>query len=120
VALACRGRPAHESLLEGRNRNVRGLNDVVDQEERLANLISDRISPRLVAELEMLPRWQKQVLAQRVYPSPSRPHHLIREGPAAGIDVRLGSTNCPPMSSRLRRSPAAGLGVAVREARVGT
>jgi hypothetical protein len=54
-----------------------------------------------VAELEILPWWQTQVLALRVYPSPSRPHHLIREGPAAGIDVRV-------------------LGVAVREAGVGT
>ena len=71
---------------------MRGVAEPLDEEERRANLISDRISPRLVAELEILPRWQKQVLAQRVYPSPSRPHHLIREGPAAGIDVRLGST----------------------------
>jgi hypothetical protein len=28
-----------------------------------------------------------------VYPSPSRPHHLNCEGPAAGFDVRVGSTN---------------------------
>jgi len=28
---------------------------LLDEEERLANLISDRISPRLVAELEILP-----------------------------------------------------------------
>jgi hypothetical protein len=28
-----------------------------------------------------------------VYPSPSRSHHLVLEGPAAGIDVRVGSTN---------------------------
>jgi len=62
--------------------------------ERLANLITDRISPRLVAELEILPWWQTQVPALREYPSPSRHHHLIREGPAAGVDVRVGSTNC--------------------------
>jgi len=48
----------------------------LDEEERRANLISDRISPRLVAELGILPWWQTQVLALRVYPSPSRPHHL--------------------------------------------
>jgi hypothetical protein len=77
VALACRGRPACESLLEGRNRNVRGVADPLDEEERLANLISGRISPRLVAELGILPRWQTQVLALRAYPSPSRPHHLL-------------------------------------------
>ena len=47
-----------------------------------------------MAELEILPWWQTQVLALRVYPSPSQPHHLIRESPAAGIDVPVGSTNC--------------------------
>jgi hypothetical protein len=48
----------------------------LDEGVRLANLISDRISPRLVAELETLPWWQTQVLILQVYPSPSRPHHL--------------------------------------------
>ena len=76
AALACRGLPACETLLEGRNRNMRGVADPLDEEERLANLISDRISPRLVVELEILPWWQTQVLALRVYPSLSRPHHL--------------------------------------------
>ena len=42
---------------------MRGLTDLLDPEERLANLISDRITPRLVAELGILPRWQTQVLA---------------------------------------------------------
>ncbi len=52
-------------------------------EERLANLISDRIVPRLVPELEILPWRRSQVLAVQVYPSPSRPHHLKREGSTA-------------------------------------
>lgn len=33
--------------VEDRSRNVRGVADPLDEEERLANLISDRISPRL-------------------------------------------------------------------------
>ena len=74
-------------------RNVRGVAEPLDQEERLANLISDQISPRLVPQIEILPWRQTQVLALQVYPSPSRPHHLIREGPAAGVYVRVGSTN---------------------------
>jgi hypothetical protein len=44
-------------------------------------------------EIEILPWRQTQVLALQVHPSPSRPHHLIREGPAAGVYVRVGSTN---------------------------
>jgi len=41
--------------VEDRSRNVRGVTDPLDEEERLANLISDRISPRFVPENEILP-----------------------------------------------------------------
>jgi len=42
---------------------VRGVADPLDEEERLANLISDRISPRFVPEIEILAWRQTQVLA---------------------------------------------------------
>ena len=79
--------------VEDGGRHVRGVIDALDLEERLANLVSDRISPRIVPEIEILPWRRTQVLAVQVHPSPSRPHHLIREGPAAGVYVRVGSTN---------------------------
>lgn len=79
--------------VEDRSRNVRGVTDPLDLEERLASLVSDLISPRIVPEIEILPWRRTQVLALRVHPSPSRPHHLSREGPAGGVYVRVGSTN---------------------------
>ena len=79
--------------VEDRSRRVRGVTDPLDVEERLANLISDRIRPRIVPEIEVLPWRRTQVLALEVHPSPSRPHHLVREGPTAGVYVRVGSTN---------------------------
>lgn len=85
--------------VEDRSRNVRGVVDPLDEEQRLVNLISDRISLRLVPELEILAWRQTQVLALQVYLSPNRPHHLIREGPAAGVYVRVSSTNPTPMPS---------------------
>jgi len=42
----------------------------------------------------------------QVYPSPSRPHHLRRDGPDAGLYVRVGSTNRradPQLAAELRR-----------------
>jgi len=79
--------------VEDRSRHVRGVADPLDVEERLANLVSDRISPRIVPEIEIL-RWRRtQVLALQVHPSSSRPHHVIQEGPASGVYVRVGSTN---------------------------
>lgn len=92
--------------VEDKSRHVRGVRDPLDQEERLANLISDLIVPRLVPEIEIL-RWRRtQVLALQVHPSPSRPHYLKRDGPAGGVYVRVGSTNRradPEMVDELRR-----------------
>lgn len=79
--------------VEDRTRHVRGVSEALDLEERVANLVSDRISPRVVPEIEILPWRRTQVLALQVHPSPSRPHHLIREGSSAGVYVRVGSTN---------------------------
>jgi ATP-dependent DNA helicase RecG len=79
--------------VEDRSRHVRGVPDPIDLEERLASLVSDRISPRILPEIEILPWRRTQVLALQVHPSASRPHHLSREGPAGGVYVRVGSTN---------------------------
>ena len=62
-------------------------------EERLANLITDNILPRLVPELEMLSWRRTHVLAVHVYPSAGRPHYLKRAGLERSVYVRVGSTN---------------------------
>ncbi len=79
--------------VEDATRHVRGLRGPLDVEERLASLVSDSIFPRLVAELDILPWRRTHVLAVRVHPSASRPHYIAREGPEAGVYVRVGSTN---------------------------
>ncbi|MGH7402433.1 MAG: ATP-binding protein, partial [Candidatus Rokuibacteriota bacterium] len=79
--------------VEDRSRHVRGVAEALDLEERLANLVSDGIHPRLVPEIEILPWRRTQVLALHVHPSASRPHSVSREGAAGGVYVRVGSTN---------------------------
>jgi predicted HTH transcriptional regulator len=79
--------------VEDRSGHVRGVADPIDVEERLANLISDHVAPRLVPEIEVLPWRRTQVLAVQVHPSPTRPHYLERHGPDKGVYVRVGSTN---------------------------
>ncbi len=93
--------------VEDRTRHARGVPDGLDLEERLASLVTDRISPRLVPEFEILPWRRSQVLALQVQPSPSCPHYLIREGLTAGVYVRVGSANRRADAERideLRRS----------------
>jgi ATP-dependent DNA helicase RecG len=79
--------------VEDRTRHVRGVTEPLDLEERLANLISDNIAPRLVPELEIVPWRRSHVVAVQVHASPIRPHYLQREGLDAGVYVRVGSTN---------------------------
>jgi predicted HTH transcriptional regulator len=79
--------------VDDRKRSVRGVPDPTRTEELLANLISDRIQPRLVPEIHIIP-WRKTcVIALRVYPSSLRPHYVKTAGPEQGVYVRVGSTN---------------------------
>ena len=79
--------------VEDGTRKVTGIRDVLTEEERLASLIADSISPKLVPSVDVMPWRKKQVLAVEIYPSPNRPHYLNRLGPVDGVFVRVGSTN---------------------------
>lgn len=79
--------------VEDGSRRVRGLSDPLNLEERLASLITDNVSPRLLPDLEILPWRRTHVVAVQVFPSPARPHFIRREGPSRGVYVRVGSTN---------------------------
>jgi predicted HTH transcriptional regulator len=79
--------------VEDGTREVLGIENPLDEEERLCNLIADSIEPRLVPNEELIAFKDKSLLAVEVYPSGSRPHWLKRDGPLEGVYVRLGSTN---------------------------
>lgn len=79
--------------VEDRTRHVRGVADPLQMGERLASLISDSISPRLIPNIEILPWRRSHVVAVQVHPSQTRPHHLAKEGAERGTYVRVGSTN---------------------------
>ena len=90
-----------------RSRDVIGVDDPLALEERLMNLIADRISPRLVPEVEFV-GWRKtQLLVVEVHLGDNRPYHLLPDGPEDGVYVRLGSTNRradPALIAEMRRS----------------
>lgn len=74
-------------------RKVLGVPDVTKVEEQLASLIADRIEPRLVPDIHIIPWRRSHVLAVEIFPSPSRPHYVKALGYPAGVYVRVGSTN---------------------------
>ncbi len=79
--------------VQDKTRHVVGVPKPREMEERIASLISDSIAPRLVPDLQVLSWRNRSVVAVEVFPSPIRPHHVVREGEARGTYVRVGSTN---------------------------
>ena len=79
--------------VEDRTRHIRGVSDPLDLEERVVNLISDSIKPRLLPDVELLSYRNTQVVAVEVFPSPARPHYLARDGLQRGTYARVGSSN---------------------------
>ena len=79
--------------VEDGSKNVRGVPDSLAAEEKLANLVSDSIRPRLIPEIEVVPWRNLNVLTVQVYPSNTRPHYLQRLGSDDGVFIRVGSTN---------------------------
>ena len=72
---------------------ITGVNQPLDEEERLCNLIADSISPRIVPNIELITIEGKTLLVVEVFPSSTRPHWINAEGIDNGVYVRLGSTN---------------------------
>ena len=79
--------------VEDKTRAPVGIDNPLDEEERLCNLIADAISPRLVPNIEMTTVDGHTLLVVEVFLSNSRPHYLRSEGPESGVYVRLGSSN---------------------------
>jgi predicted HTH transcriptional regulator len=75
------------------DRKVVGVADPLAEEERLANLIADNITPRLVPTVDIVTVGGEALLVVRVALSGRRPHHVNDGGPVGGVFVRLGSTN---------------------------
>jgi ATP-dependent DNA helicase RecG len=79
--------------VEDRSRRILGVPDPTKIEELICNLASDRIEPRLVPDLQIIPWRRVHVIAVHVFPSSCRPHFLKAKGRERGVYLRVGSTN---------------------------
>lgn len=90
-------------------RQVWGVEDPLEEEERLCSLVADSIAPRLVPNVELVTVDGKTLVMLEVFPSGMRPHWLKAEGMQNGVQVRLGSTNRqagPQLIAELQRGAA--------------
>lgn len=79
--------------VEDKTRQIQGVQDPLLLEERIANLVSDKIQPKLIPDIEILPYRNMYILAVQVHLSSSRPHFLKERGLEKGVFIRVGSTN---------------------------
>lgn len=78
--------------VKDKSKEVLGIENPLLEEEKLANSISDSISPLLVPEIELITYRNKELLIIRV-PHVAGPFFLKKEGLNKGTYVRFGSTN---------------------------
>jgi len=72
--------------------SLTGVDDVLAEEDRLANLIADSIAPAMTPDIEAISIEGKDLLLVRVAHWPG-PFYLKEKGSEDGIYVRLGSTS---------------------------
>lgn len=69
-----------------------GVIEPHSMEEKLANLISDCISPQIVPNIEIILWGNKYLIVIDIYPSPLKPYFIKQKGMEAGTYIRVGST----------------------------
>jgi len=86
---------AGETLVIGiqdKTKNIIGIQNILQDEERIANAIADSVTPTLLPNLQFISWREKDVLILTV-PHSLGPFYLKDKGETGGVYVRLGSTN---------------------------
>lgn len=78
--------------IKNETKEIIGLANVLQEEEKIANAIADSVSPLLIPNLQFCSLRERDILIVTVPYSPSL-YHLKSKGEVAGTFIRLGSTN---------------------------
>lgn len=79
--------------VEDNSHYVIGIQEPLEVEERIANIITDNISPHIIPEIEIIPWRETYLIGVHIYPSSNRPHFIKSMGAEEGVYIRVGSTN---------------------------
>lgn len=78
--------------IRDKTKEILGVEHVLLEEERMANIISDSIEPLLIPDIEIVNYQNKELIVIHV-PYLVGPYSLKKTGLEKGIYIRLGSTN---------------------------
>jgi len=79
--------------IDEKTKNIVTIDNPKLEEERIASLISDSISPLIVPEIELVKVKNNTLIKVTIYPGPAAPYYLKSQGLQKGVYVRVGSTN---------------------------
>jgi len=79
--------------IRDKTKDLIGIINPLLEEEKLANTISDSISPLLIPDIEISSFRNREFIIIRVPHIAAGPCYLKQEGPEKGVYVRFGSTN---------------------------
>jgi len=78
--------------VENHPKAIVGLENIQQEEERLANIISDSIAPQLIPDIQIIPWRNTHLIIAEIHFDP-KPYYLKSQGPDNGVYIRHGSTN---------------------------
>jgi len=78
--------------IKDRTKELIGVPNSLDEEERLINAISDSVAPLLIPDIEIQTYKKKEFIIINI-PHIAGPYYLKSAGPQAGVYVRIGSTS---------------------------
>ncbi|MFI4937700.1 MAG: ATP-binding protein, partial [Candidatus Berkiellales bacterium] len=78
--------------IRDKTKEIIGVGDVLKEEERIANAVSDSISPQIIPNFQFF-TWRKVDLLIVSVSHNIGPHFLKSKGIEQGVYIRLGSTN---------------------------
>lgn len=78
--------------IKDKTKEVIGLTNILEEEERIANAIADSVSPLLIPSLQ-LHTWRERDLLLISVPHSFGPYYIKSKGVEEGTYVRFGSTN---------------------------
>lgn len=76
-----------------KEREVIGVTDPLELEERIANLIYDSIKPLVSPYIFVHNIDGKSILNVQILAGSNKPYFLVKDGPQNGVYIRIGSTN---------------------------
>ncbi len=75
-----------------RTKEIIGVKNALDEEERITSIFSDNIKPTLIPEIQIV-SWRARELILVNIPHLVGPFYIRSEGPEKGVFIRLGSSN---------------------------